>query len=219
MLDFKTDRIVNAGSGVLIQGVLWLLFWIGPAFPLFMLDTRWGHNFALPIIFLTVGLASHSRKISCHLAAVLASFLTVPVELAFLPWSAATFIAATLLAILIALHLVERNRQTELLKPPPRLKAWLKIHLLSLAYVGLAHMPLIFFLVRWFNPEPFATYLPIEHEPSTSIFNLMLLILTPLALMEKYVKQIGPLQVSRISFTWTILMIVFPLLSITILGK
>jgi hypothetical protein len=80
-------------------------------------------------------------------------------------------------------------------------------------------MPLIFFLVRWFNPGPFTTYLPIEHEPPTSIFNLMLLILTPLALMEKYVKQIGPLQVSRISFTWAILMVVFPLLSITILGK
>jgi len=218
-LNSKIDKFVNAGSGVLIQGVLWLLFWIGPAFPLFSLDPRWGHNFALPITFVAVGSASHSRKISCHLVAVLSSFLTVPVELTFLPWPAATFIAATLLAILIVLHLVERTRQTELLNPGPRLKAWLKIHLLSLAYIGLAHMPLIFFLVRWFNPGPFTTFLPIEHEPSTSIFNLMLLIFTPLALMEKYVKQIGWVRISKVSFTWAMLMIVLPLLSIAILGK
>jgi hypothetical protein len=80
-------------------------------------------------------------------------------------------------------------------------------------------MSLIFFLVRWFNPGPFTVYLPVEHEPSTSIFNLMLLVLAPIALMERYVRQIGRFKVSRIGFTWALLMIVLPLLSIAILGS
>jgi hypothetical protein len=211
--------MMSVGFGILLQGILWLIFWLGPAFPLFRSDPRWGHNFALPILFINVGVASYSRSISCQLVAVFATFLTVPIELAFLPWSIATLSAIVLLITTVALHLIEKTRETELLSPRPRLKAWLKIHLLSFAYIGLAHMSLIFFLVRWFNPDPFTAYLPVEHEPSTSIFNLMLLVLTPIALMERYVKQIGGLQISRIGFALAILMIVLPLLSIALLGS
>jgi len=210
---------MSVGFGILLQGVLWLIFWLGPAFPFFRSDPRWGHNFVLPIIFINVGLASYSRSISCQLVAVLASFLTVSIELAFMPWFTAATVAIVLLVITVTLHWMERARQTELISPRPRLKAWLKIHLLSFAYIGLAHMPLVFFLVRWFNPAPFTAYLPVEHEPSTSIFNLMLLVMTPLALMERYVKQIGGLKVSRIGFAWTLLMIALPLLSIAIFGS
>jgi len=219
LLVTRLDKILSVGFGIFLQGVLWLIFWLGPAFPFFMSDPRWGHNFALPIIFINVGVANYFRSISCQSVAVFASFLTVPIELAFVPWSIGTALAVALLILTVVLHTVERTRKTEILNPKPRLKAWLKIHLLSFAYFGLAHMPLIFFLVRWFNPGPFAMYLPVEHEPSTSIFNFMLLILTPLALTERYIRQIGKFQVSRIGFVCALLMIVLPMLSIAIIGS
>jgi hypothetical protein len=80
-------------------------------------------------------------------------------------------------------------------------------------------MPLLFFLVRWINPESFLNYLPVEHESSTSIFNFMIFILTPLAMMERYVKKIGQFSVSKIGFIWTMLMIIIPLISIAVLGE
>ncbi len=55
------DKLMTSGNGILILGVAWLLFWLGPAFFLFEKDPRWGHNFALPITFITAGLASHTR--------------------------------------------------------------------------------------------------------------------------------------------------------------
>jgi hypothetical protein len=218
ILKIITEKFINVGTGILIQGIIWLIFWLIPAYSLFEADQRWGHNFALPIIFITVGLTHIVKKISCQLIAVFASFFTIPILLAFWPWDLAIMISCIFLIIVIFLSLIERSRETELLNPKARLKAWLKIHLLNFSYFGLAHMPLIFFLVRWFNPDPFLTYLPVEHHASTSTFNAMLLILTPIALMERYVKKIGKIKVSKVGFIWTILMIIIPLLSIAILG-
>jgi hypothetical protein len=210
---------MTVGTGILIQGILWLIFWLGPAFGLFEADPRWGHNFTLPIIFITVGLAYNFRKLSCEFIAVFQAFLTVPTLLALWYWTSATYAAIILLIITIILYLVERMRESELVNPRPRLKAWLKIHFLNFAYFGLAHMPLIFFLVRWFNPEPFLPYLPVEHHTSTSIFNFMLLILTPFAVMERYVKKIGRISVTKIGFIWAMLMIIIPLIAIGIGGE
>ncbi len=167
---------------------------------------------------MTVGLAYITKKISCQLIAVFASFFTIPILLAFWSWDVGTIVSGIFFIIVILLSLIERTRETELLNPKARLKAWLKIHLLNFSYFGLAHMPLIFFLVRWFNPDPFLAHLPVEHHASTSTFNAMLLILTPIAVMERYVKKIGRIRVSKVGFIWAILMIIVPLLAIAIFG-
>ena len=206
-------------SGLLILGVLWLFFWVGPAFHLFEVDSRWAHNFALSLVFITVGAASNFQKISCELVAVIASFLTIPTFLGYISGISATYIAAALLILNFLFYLAERRRKIELINPAPRLRAWLKIHQLTFAYLGLAHMPLIFFLIRWYNPSAFYTYLPLEHESSTSSFNLMLLPLTVFGIMERYVRTIGKLQTSLIGFTWSLLMIIVPLISIAFLGQ
>lgn len=219
MLVLNKDKIITVGSGILLIGVVWLLFWLTAAFNLFQEDPRWGHNFAIPILFITVGLAYHFRKLSCQLIAVLSSFLTVPIFIALIYWNTATLISICFLITVILLYIAERNREIELFNPRPRLKAWLKIHFLNFAYFGLLHMPLLFFLVRWMNPESFLHYLPIEHEPSTSIFNFMIFILTPLAMMERYVKKIGQFSVSKTGFIWAMLMIIIPLISIAVLGE
>src|SRR5512136_949408 len=112
-------------SGLLIQGILWLLFWLGPAFHLFEADSRWAHNFALALVFITVGSASNFQKISCELVAVIASFLTIPTFLGYISGTNATYIATVLLALNLLLYLAERGRKTELVNPAPRLRAWL----------------------------------------------------------------------------------------------
>ena len=218
-LKFKMDGVMTIGNGFLILGIAWLFFWLGPAFFLFEKDARWGHNFALPITFITVGLAANIRIISCQLAAVISAFLIVPTLLAFWPWDIATIISGTFLFLFLILYFIEKGREKELIDPNPRLKAWLKIHLLTFAYLGLSHMPLIFYLVRWSNPEAFTDFLPVEHEASTSIFNAMLLLLVPVAILERFVKNVGGFQVAKIGFVLTILMIILPILSISILGQ
>lgn len=218
-MKFKMDGVMTTGNGFLILGIAWLLFWLGPAFFLFEKDARWGHNFALPITFITVGLAANIRIISCQMAAVISAFLIVPTLLAFWPWDIATMISGAFLFLFLILYFIEKGREKELIDLNPRLKAWLKIHLLTFAYLGLAHMPLIFYLVRWSNPEAFTDFLPVEHEASTSIFNAMLLPLVILAILERFVKKIGSIQVAKAGFFLVVLMIIIPLISINILGQ
>jgi hypothetical protein len=218
-LKLDKDKIMTANNGILIQGIAWLLFWLGPAFSLFEADPRWGHNFAIPLTFITVGLAYHLRKLSCQMAAVFAAFLLIPTLLALWPWYIATLIAAAFLGIVIVLYLIEKGRKTELINPGPRLRAWLIIHLMTFAYIGLAHMALTFYLVRWSNPGPFTDYLPVEHEVSTSTFNAMLFVLIPLAIMERFVKKLGGFDIPKVGFLWAMLMIIIPLLSINTLGQ
>jgi hypothetical protein len=217
-LNEKISKYMNVGTGLLMLGILWILFWLGPAMPLYEADIRWGHNFVMPILFITVGIAYYSRCLVCQFFAVISSFLTVPLFLAMWWYADVLYISIILLAILIILYLLERTGKFKILQPNPRLKAWEKIHFLNFAYIGLAHMPLIFFLFRWGLPDT-SLYLPVEHEMSTSIFNLMLLVLVPLAAIERYVKKIGNFDVPKVVFVWTLLMMILPIVSIISLGQ
>jgi hypothetical protein len=215
----EVDRFMNSGNGILMLGILWLIFWLAPAFFLFQDDPRWGHNFAIPILFIIVGLAYNTKKISCQLVAVIASYITIPTFLGFWAWDTATIISSIFAIVLLIFYIIERYRKTELINPNQRLKAWLKIHSMTFAYIGLVHMPLIFFLVRWFNPEPFLNFLPIEHHVSTSTFNVMLFVLTIFAIIERNVKKIGRFNIPKAGFIWSILMIIIPIIAINILGE
>ncbi len=209
---------MTSGNGILILGVLWLLFWVGPAFFLFEGDSRWGHNFAIPILFILVGLAFNVNKISCQLTAAFGSYLTIPTLMDIWPWDVATIVSGILLMVFFLFFLIERERKTELFNPKnKRLKAWLKMHLMTLAYIGLVHMTLIFFLVRWNNQVAFSQYLPDERlDLDTIMFNLMLPFLTIFAIMERFVKKVGTFPVPKAGFIWSILMIIVPLLLIGI---
>ena len=219
MKKINFNKLMTSGNGILLLGILWLIFWLLPAFSLFEEDPRWGHNFAIPILFITVGLAYNINKISCQLTAVFASYLTIPTLLAFWPWDTATIISLAFLFIFIVFYLIEKVRKTELINPNPRLKNWLKIHSMTFAYIGLVHMSFIFFLVRWFNPDPFLEFLPIEHHASTSIFNAMLLALVVIAIMERFVKRIGKINVPKMGFIWSLLMIIIPIIVINVIGE
>ncbi len=216
---FNTDKLMSAGNGYLILGVLWLITWLGPAFLLFQEDPRWGHNFAIPILFIIIGLAFHINKNSCQLTAAFASYITIPTFLGFWSWDIATIITSIFLIIFVGLYFAERNRSSELIQPNQKLNFWIKKHAMTFAYIGLIHMSLIFFFVRWYNPDPFLIYLPIEHHVSTSLFNAMLFVLTIFAIMERSVKKFGKISVPKLGFVWSILMIILPLVAIGILGE
>jgi hypothetical protein len=49
---------------------------------------------------------------------------------------------------------------------------------------------------------------------STIVFNAMLFVLVPIAVMERYVKRIYGIDTSRLAFLWTVLMIAAPLVVI-----
>jgi hypothetical protein len=216
-LKFERDKMMTAGTGIFLLGVAWLLFWLGPAFPLFEKDPRWGHNFVMPMVFMTIGLAYNFKTLACELIAVTSAFLvTIPLFLALWSWRIALILAILFFGIIIILFLIERA-MGEVLNPRPRLKAWLKIHLLNFSYIGMLHMPLIFFISRWSNPDAFSIYLPMEHDIPTTIFNAMLFVLVPLAAMERYVKTFGGYVVTKVGFIWSIIMISIPILLINIL--
>ena len=216
-MKFELDKMMTAGTGIFIIGAAWLLFWLGPAFPLFEKDPRWGHNFVIPIVFMTIGLAHNFKTLACELIAVTAAFvITIPLLLALWSWETALIPAILFFGIVIILFLIERT-MGEIVNPGPRLKAWLKIHLLNFSYIGLLHMPLIFFISRWSNPDLFSITLPMEHDIPTTIFNAMLIVLVPLAVMERYVKTYSGYAVSKVGFTWSIMMVLIPILLINIL--
>ena len=217
-LKIDINKHLNSGTGILLMGVLWLIFWIGPAFFLFEEDSRWGHNYAIPILFITVGLAYNINKISCQLTAVIASYLTIPILLGFWRWDLGTIVALVFLCVFLILYLAEGSSKTELIDPNQRLKAWLKIHAMTFAYIGLVHMSFIFFFVRWYNSDAFLDYLPMEHHYSTSIFNAMLFVLTIFAIMERFVNKIGSVSISKAGFVWSVLMIIIPIITINVLG-
>ena len=218
-MKFDVNKYLNSGNGILLLGILWLLFWLGPALFLFKEDPRWGHNFAIPILFIIVGLAYNFNKNSCQITAAIASYITIPTLLSFWAWETATIVAIVFLILICLLYIVERTRENEIIKPNQRFNFWLKKHAMTFAYIGLVHMSLIFFFVRWYNPEPFLEYLPVEHHISTSSFNAMLFVLTIFAILERNVKKIGKISVEKVGFIWSILMIIIPLIAIQILGE
>jgi hypothetical protein len=209
------NKLLTSGNGFLILGVLWLIFWVGPAFELFEGDSRWGHNYAIPILFILVGLAYNVNKISCQLTAAIGSYLTIPTLMDIWPWDLATAVACVFLGIFLILWVIEKNRKTELINPNKRLKAWLKMHTMTFAYLGLVHMTLIFFFIRWNNTLAFGEYLPDERgDLDTIMFNVMLVFLTVFAIMERFVKKVGTFSVPKAGFIWSILMIIVPILII-----
>lgn len=216
-MKLDANKMMTVGTGIFLIGLIWFVFWVGPAYFLFEKDPRWGHNFAISLVFMTVGLAYHFRTIACELIAVISAYVvTIPTLLALWSWVTALILASLILVFIIFLYLIER-KIGEVVNPGQRLKIWLKIHLLNFSYIGLLHMPLIFFISRWSNPDPFSTYLPVEHDFPTVIFNSMLFVLVPIAVMERYVKTLSGYSVSRMGFTWSILMIIIPLLVINVL--
>ncbi len=122
--------------------------------------------------------------------------LVIPASLELVPTGFTIFAAAALLLLGIIDMIAERGRQRDLLQPSGApLTFWLKRHMPRFSYIMLAHISLIYFLVR----VPSGTW---ETDWSTRIFNALLVPFIVLLLLEDMPGITNATWMKRISFFW-----------------
>jgi hypothetical protein len=191
-----TKKYLNAGTTLVLMGALWLYLWVFQWYDAYLYDQRWGHNYLEAAAFLIAGLAYFNRRLISNLIALIAATMIVPVSLELLPHSTTAIVGAVLIALTIVDMLVERGRETDLAEPSNRrLSFFLEKHLPRFTYIMLAHLALIYFLVRL----PAGTY---ETDLVTKVYDVALIPLAILALLEGVAKKLGAVPVPLLSFFW-----------------
>ncbi|MCW4032649.1 MAG: ferritin-like domain-containing protein [Candidatus Bathyarchaeota archaeon] len=212
----KIKRFTDIGAGLILMGMFWLYLWLFPHLSSYLSDPRWAHNFAFPIILITIGVAYKAKKLSSSLVAALSAFLIIPTEAGAISGIQSTYVALILLIIMAVLILIEKGRKQELLFSHHRWRNWLKIHFLTLAFLFLLHMPFIYWVSRAFFGEPMEVNLPPEPpwDPmhwGTALFNILII---PFGLFGMAERLRGSfrrkLRVSKLAYWWALM--------ITILG-
>jgi hypothetical protein len=187
-------KYVNVGTPLVLMGGLWLYLWVFWWYGAYVAEPHWGHNYLEAAAFLIVGLAYYNRRLVSDLIALTATTLIVPVSLELLPHWATAITGGVLIVLTIIDMLVERKREADLLQPANRRFAfWLKGHLLRFTFVMLAHLALIYFLVRL----PLGTY---ETDLVTKVFDAALIVIAILGLLEGAVKKLGAIPVPHLGF-------------------
>jgi hypothetical protein len=191
-----TEKYINIGTPLVLIGSLWLYLWIFQWYDAYVNDPRWGHNYLESTAFLIAGLAFFNRRLITHYLSFVAASMIVPVSLALLPHSTTAIVGGVLLLLTVVDIIVERGRETDLARPSNRrLAFWLERHVPRFTYIMLAHLALIYFLVRL----PRGTY---ETDLVTKVYDAALIPLVGLALLETSAKKLGPILVPRLSFFW-----------------
>ncbi|MFC2001147.1 hypothetical protein ACFLUZ_01420 [Chloroflexota bacterium] len=190
------EKYLNGGTALVLMGIQWLYLWVFPWYGNYVADPRWGHNYTQAIAFLAAGLAYYHRRVLSVILAFLATVLIIPASLELVSPEVTIFTAAALLALMIIDVIAERRRQRDLLQPSSApLTFWLKRHMPRFSYIMLAHISLIYFLVRW----PSATW---EMDWTTRIFDGLLVPFIVLLLLEDMAGITNGARVKRISFFW-----------------
>jgi hypothetical protein len=216
-------RFLNGGTVLVVMGAGWLYLWIVPWYQSYVSNPNWGHNYAEAAAFLVLGLAYFNRRLITDTLAFIATLLIFPAALELIPHPATAITSAGILLITILDMFVERKRSHDLGQPSnQRLSFWLKKHLPRFSYIMLAHIALIYFLVRL----PAGTY---ETDLVTKVFDGMVIPLVVLLLMEDMAGIVNSLFAKRAAFFWgmltTIVSLVilanqsetYPILAITII--
>ncbi len=191
-----TSRYVNVGTPLVLMGAFWLYLWVFPWFPAYLDAPHWGHNYAEALAFLAVGLAYFNRRFLSDLLGFLASMLIIPAAMELLPHPVTAITGGVLVLLIVLDMVVERKREKDLLQPPNRrLSFWYKGHLLRIAYIMLAHVPLTYFFVRL----PAGTY---EKDLVTIVYDALLIPFVVIALMEGSVRRLGRIPVPGLGFFW-----------------
>jgi hypothetical protein len=193
----KSNKFVGPGLGLIIMGVaylVWWLFYIEDA----IIDPRWTHNIAYALIILNVGLAwYHKTPLSRVLAMIQSVMLPVTASGSF-NTVICTIISSIILFLWIIIVFSEKVKGKKFFeaKLSQRGKNWFNIHTLIIAWLLIAHMGLMFFIVRLpFESQLYgygesAGYLmnlpPESYEFATWAFNIGLFILISIILWEQY---------------------------------
>lgn len=189
--------IVGPGLGLIIIGLSYLVWWL-IFIDYAIRDPRWAHNFAYAIIILNVGLAWYHQSPVSRAIAMIQSFMLPITGSGSFNTVFCTIICSVILVIWAIIVLIERNKEKIFLeeKISRRGKNWLNMHTLILAWILIAHMGLMFFIVRLPLEAQLYSYgdrvgylmnLPPEsHELATWAFDIGLFILTSVFLWEQY---------------------------------
>jgi hypothetical protein len=193
---FFHDRLLNGGTALLLMGSQWLYLWVFPWYQSYIRNPHWGHNYAEAIAFLGLGLAYFNRRLVSQVLAFIATLLIIPASLELLPHSLTAMIGAALVTAVIVDIIVERKRQYDLGQPANRqLAYWLKRHLPRFSFIMLAHIALIYFLVRLVS----GTY---ETDLVTKVFDGLLFPFVFILLLEDMTGITKETLVKPLGFFW-----------------
>jgi bacterioferritin len=212
---------INIGTGLILTGLFWLYFWVFQWFEAFVEDPRWAHNFAYPLILITVGIAYHGKKLSTDLVALVSAFMIIPTESGVLSGLQSTYTVIVLLIILLLFLIAERSRKQELMFFQHRWRRWFKKHFLTFAFLFLMHMAFIYWFTRAFFGEPMPANLPNESpfnpaDWGTAAYNVLVLPLGLIGMAERFRGTLRRTVTStKLGYWWSLMIIV---VGITVLG-
>ncbi len=201
-----TTKYINVGAPLVLMGALWLYLWVFPWYGAYVYDPRWGHNYAEALAFLAVGLAYFNRRLVADLLAFLAASLIIPASLELLPHPVTAIAGGVLVALIILDAIFEQRRKDNFGEPSNRrMRAWLRNHLPTLAYIMLGHLALIYFLVRL----PAGTY---ETDLVTIVYDGMSIPFLLFAILERPVQALWGISTARLGFFWGMLTMIVSLI-------
>jgi len=194
---------IGPGLGLLLMGIMYLVFWILP-FTLESLadDPRWSHNWVYSLIIITIGASFYQKSVvSRTIAMIQASLMPLTASGAFnTTWM--TLVALVILSVWIIVVVIERRKNSPLLdhRLSQRTQNWVIMHSLIVCWMLIAHMGLVFFLGRLpFESQldtigtglgesiGFLLNLPVErHDLVTYVFDINLIILAVLFGYEQF---------------------------------
>jgi hypothetical protein len=201
-VDNKEQRsnkwMVGPGFGLVFMGAFYLFWWLVIGLEDLAKDPRWGHNIAYAIIILTVGLAWYQKSVVSRTIAMIQSFFLPIVGSGSFNTLLLTLITVLLLAIWCIIVLLEKKQDKLFLqeKLEKRTWLWLNLHTMVLAWILIAHMGLMFIIVRLpfeaelYNYHPIAGYLanlpPESLEFGTWVFDITLFLFAVVVLWEQF---------------------------------
>lgn len=200
-----TSKYMNGGSVLVWMGILWLYLWLIPWYQSFVNNPHWGHNYAEAGAFLILGLAYYNKRLISDFLALFAVILVIPASLELLPHFITAISSGLILILAITDMIVERKREEDLWRPnQPQKMFWYKKHIPRFSYIMLAHIALVYFLVRL----PLGTY---ETELVTKVFDGMLFPVMLLLILEDMPALFNPKWARIPGFFWGMLTVIVSL--------
>lgn len=194
------NKLVGPGIGLIIMGFAYILWWFaGPwAWEAFFSDPRWAHNWAYAIIIFNVGLAWYQKSPLSRILAMVQSFMLPVTASGSFNTIVCTIISIVILGIWLLIVALERSNDKIYLKEKLSKRGWnwTNMHTLIIAWLLIAHMGLMFFIVRlpleaqlyeYSNHAGYLANLPPESlEIATWTFDIGLFVVISVILWEQY---------------------------------
>ncbi|WP_455369488.1 ferritin-like domain-containing protein [[Eubacterium] cellulosolvens] len=216
----KMKNSMDIGSGLILTGLFWLYFWIFQWYVFFLFDARWAHNFAYPLILITIGVAYKGKKMSTDLLASISAFMIIPTETGLISGTHSTYIVGIILLIILLLLLTEKGRKRELLFLQHRSRRWLKKHLLTFAFLFLLHMPFLYWATRVLFGEPAEINMPPEPpweraHWGTASYNILVIPFALLGMAERFRGTLRRrISMSKLGYWLSVLIIILGIIVI-----